>query len=79
MAAPVYDITIAERRATTAAFIVSAFKVYKEEIAVGHPAGATNPQLPSAPAHISPVLREECYHVARVLAEAASNIREELS
>ena len=79
MAEPMlYDTTIAEHRAATAAFIVSVFKVYKEEIAAGHPAGTTNPQLPSAPAHVSSILRDECYGVARVLAEAASNIREDL-
>ena len=77
MAELVFDNTVAERRAETAAFIVSVYKVYMQEIAAGHStAGTTTPELPSPPAHVSDLLRDECYDVAKVLAQAASNIRE---
>ncbi|KAI0716911.1 hypothetical protein C8Q76DRAFT_692454 [Earliella scabrosa] len=74
MADPVYDNTMADRRAETAAFIVSVYNVYMREIAAGNPPGTTSAQLPNAPAHVSSVLHAECLDVARVLAQAASNV-----
>ena len=79
MADPVYDNIMADRRAETAAFIVSVYNVYMREIAAGNPPGTTSAQLPNAPAHVSSVLHAECLDVARVLAQAASNVREYLA
>ncbi|KAI0694787.1 hypothetical protein C8Q76DRAFT_803016 [Earliella scabrosa] len=72
---PVFNSALAERRAETAAFIVSLYNVYREQQAVRNDRDAPSAlQFPPPPAHISTVLHEECHQVAQVLASAANNI-----